>query len=348
MSRLPIIRPMRAWTWDLFCRVIDNWGDVGVCWRLARDLAARGARVRLWIDDASALAWMAPAGTGGVEVGAFDAAAEPGDVVVEAFACDPPPAFVERMAVRTPAPVWINLEYLSAEPWVERVHGLRSPHRSGLTKWFFHPGFTSATGGLLREPGLLAEHAAFDGDAWLAAHGLARRDGERVVTLFCYDNPAVPALLDALAAEPTLLLLTPGHAQRLVSTTPPGLRSAALPHLPQPEFDRLLRASDLNFVRGEDSLVRALWAGRPFVWHIYPQEDGVHADKLDALLARMPAVPGLAEFWRGWNGLGPWAPLPEAGVWAAAMAAFRDGQASRLDLTGALWQFARGKAGPEC
>jgi len=339
---------MRAWTWDLFCRVIDNWGDVGVCWRLARDLASRGARVRLWIDDASALAWMAPAGTDGVEVGAFDAAGEPGDVVVEAFACDPPPAFVERMAARTPAPVWINLEYLSAEPWVERVHGLRSPQRSGLTKWFFHPGFTAATGGLLREPGLLEAHAAFDRDTWLAAHGLARRDGERVVTLFCYDNPAVPALLEALAAEPTLLLLTPGHAQRLVTATPPGVRAAALPHLPQPEFDRLLRASDLNFVRGEDSLVRAIWAGRPFVWHIYPQHDGVHADKLEALLARMPPVPGLADLWRGWNGLGPWSPLPEAGAWAAAMAEFRDGQASRLDLTGALWQFAQGKAGPEC
>jgi hypothetical protein len=21
--------------WDIFCRVIDNFGDIGVCWRLA-------------------------------------------------------------------------------------------------------------------------------------------------------------------------------------------------------------------------------------------------------------------------------------------------------------------------
>ena len=74
--------------WDVFCRVIDNLGDVGVCWRLARDLAARGDTVRLWIDDASALAWMAPGGATGVEVGAFDAAGDPGEVVVEAFGCD--------------------------------------------------------------------------------------------------------------------------------------------------------------------------------------------------------------------------------------------------------------------
>ena len=62
--------------WDLFCRVVDNFGDVGVCWRLACELARRGDAVRLWIDDASALAWMAPDGMAGVEVGAFDAAAE--------------------------------------------------------------------------------------------------------------------------------------------------------------------------------------------------------------------------------------------------------------------------------
>ena len=46
--------------WDIFCRVIDNHGDLGVCVRLARQLAARGVSVRLWVDDASALAWMAP------------------------------------------------------------------------------------------------------------------------------------------------------------------------------------------------------------------------------------------------------------------------------------------------
>ena len=145
-------RPDAPLTWDLFCRVIDNYGDIGVCWRLAADLAARGEAVRLWADDASALQWMAPDGASGVTVGAFDAAGTPGDVVVEAFGCDPPPGFVARMAERPGAPpVWINLEYLSAEAWVERSHGLPSPQANRLTKWFYFPGFTPATGGLLRE-----------------------------------------------------------------------------------------------------------------------------------------------------------------------------------------------------
>src|SRR5688572_29546076 len=106
--------------WDVFCRVIDNFGDIGVCWRLAADLAGRGESVRLWVDDAAALRWMAPGGAHGVDLVAWTddtPALEPGDVVVEAFGCDPHPAFVARMAVRQPAPVWINLEYLSAEDY---------------------------------------------------------------------------------------------------------------------------------------------------------------------------------------------------------------------------------------
>ena len=134
--------------WDIFCRVIDNHGDLGVCWRLCGDLAARGVHVRLWVDDASALAWMAPEGHAGVELRAWPAAAElqgvtPGEVVVEAFGCELPTGFVARMAQLASSPRWINLEYLSAEDYVERSHGLPSPQFSGpgrgLIKHFFYP-----------------------------------------------------------------------------------------------------------------------------------------------------------------------------------------------------------------
>ncbi len=339
--------------WDLFCRVVDNFGDVGVCWRLARDLAGRGEDVRLWIDDASALAWMAPGGAAGVLVGAFDAAAEPGDVVIEAFGCDPPPAFVAAMVATAEktarAPVWINLEYLSAEGYVERSHGLRSPQRNGLTKWFYYPGFTAGTGGLLREPGLPAERAAFDRAGFLATLGIAPRPGERLVSLFCYDNPAIPALLDSLAAAPTLLLLTPGPAQRQVTATPAGVRTAALPWLSQPGYDRLLWSCDLNFVRGEDSLVRALWAGAPFVWQIYPQHDGAHGAKLQALLDLLPPVPGLAATWRAWNALQPgWPGLPDAQVWQRACRDASLRLAAQADLTNQLLAFTQEKQAPSC
>ncbi len=335
---------MPALLWDIYCRVIDNLGDAGVCWRLAAGLAARGQRVRLVIDDAAPLAFMAPEGAPGVDVLPWPGPATAGDVVVEAFGCDPPPATVAAMAQRTAPPVWINLEYLSAEPYVERSHGLPSPQGQGpgrgLTKWFFYPGFTRRTGGLLREPGLATARAAFDRHPWLQALGAAPRPGERVVTLFCYANTALPALLQDLATQPTLLLLTPGLAQQQVPAAPPGLRLHRLPWLTQTDFDHLLWSADLNFVRGEDSLVRALWAGAPFVWQAYPQHDGAHAAKLEALLATAQLPPAAAAVWRAWNGLrADWPGLPPP--WTTEAQAWHQHMEKQPDLVSQLLDFVQ-------
>ena len=339
--------------WDLFCRVIDNHGDVGVCWRLACDLAARGEAVRLWLDDASALRWMAPDGAAGVELVAWHAPAPalaPQDVVVEAFGCDPPDAFVNAMAARDKPPVWVNLEYLSAEAYVERSHGLASPQLHGaglgLNKWFFYPGFTPNTGGLLREVDLMARQLAFDRDRWLATQGIERRPGERVVSVFCYTGAPLRELVQALADAPTLLLLTPCAAQEGLrgQALPHALRSAELPWLAQTDYDHLLWSTDLNIVRGEDSLVRAAWSGAPFIWHLYPQHDAAHGAKLEAFAASFGAsrVPGLAELWRIWNGLQRGAiTLPDVPAWQAATRAWRAQLWRQPDLTHQLLAFVR-------
>jgi len=347
--------------WDLFCRVVDNFGDIGVCWRAAADLASRGKRVRLWVDDPGALAWMAPQGRPGVEVITWDASAtdgaEPGDVVIEAFGCHLPDGFVSRMAQAARAPVWINLEYLSAEPYVERSHRLPSPQMSGpgagLVKWFFYPGFTRATGGLLREHDLLGRQMRFDPARWLAGHGISRGPGERIVSLFCYDNLALDGLLDELARAPTMLLATTGLASSQVdrllgpSMRRGGLRAIVMPRLTQPDYDHLLWASDLNFVRGEDSVVRAQWAAKPFVWHIYPQDDGAHAAKLAAFenLFLRGAEPALGQAVRSlqaaWNGLAPGPlELPPLPGWEEHCESWRDDLLAQPDLVGQLFDFA--------
>lgn len=335
--------------WDIFCRVVDNFGDAGVCWRLARGLAAHGQRVRLVIDDPAPLRWMAPQGTAGVQVLPWPGPARPGDVVIEAFGCDPPEAFVAAMAASQRPPVWINLEYLSAESYVERSHGLPSPQRNGLTKWFFYPGFTARTGGLLQGRCLPPD---FEPKAWLAARGLAPRPGERVASLFCYENPALPALLHSLAAAPILLLLTPGpaQAQAQANDAPPGVRLAALPWLDQDGYDALLAACDINFVRGEDSLVRAIWAGAPMVWQAYPQHDGAHFAKLQAMLAQWDAPAEVAALWRAWNGWPDqaWPAWPATAPWAAAQQAWRARLLAQADLVTQLMGFASGKARSGC
>jgi uncharacterized repeat protein (TIGR03837 family) len=343
MARMPHLQ------WDVFCRVVDNFGDIGVCWRLAADLAARGERVRLWVDDARALAWMAPDGATGVELQAWPQAEDDtrpiGDVVIEAFGCELPPAVLVRIAEAPRKPVWINLDYLSAEAYVERSHRLRSPQMHGpargFSKWFFYPGFTTATGGLLREPGLMAQRESFDRSAWLAAHHIAPRPGEQLASLFCYRVPSAEALISCLdhAGHERTLLLVPGTAPP-PPELPSSVRVQSLPYLTQPEFDRLLWACDLNFVRGEDSLVRAIWAGRPFIWQIYPQHDGVHELKLQAFLDRFGATPDIRAAWRAWNGFQA-APTtgPDRLSWQAQCLIWRNALLAQADLATQLLSF---------
>ena len=357
--------------WDIFCTVIDNHGDLGVCWRLARQLRDAGEQVRLWVDDASALAWMAPelaqGPAPGIEVRAWAQACDartlatlaPAAVWIEAFGCELPEAFVAHgVATRAQPPLWINLEYLSAEDWVPRMHGLPSPvmggPAKGWTKRFVYPGFTPDTGGLLREGDLSARQQAFDRPAWRAQRGPDRPlnpdHEQRWISLFCYEPAGLPQLLAQLAGSPgDLLLVTPGRPLAAVQQALKGLAQPphwrALPYCAQDEFDALLWACDLNFVRGEDSLVRALWAGQPFVWHIYPQDDHAHHAKLEAFLDWLQAPGSLRQFHRVWNGIeaGPLPTLdaPTLADWAACVQAARARALAQPDLCTQLLVQAR-------
>jgi uncharacterized repeat protein (TIGR03837 family) len=357
------LAPMQSRRWDIFCKVIDNHGDLGVCWRLACQLAARGESARLWVDDASALRWMAPEGRDGVQVvdwldpaAVQAAAAAPApDVLVEGFGCDPAPELIARFAEDT-ARAWINLEYLSAEPYVERLHGLPSPvfkgPGAGLTKRFFYPGFTPATGGLLREPDLMARREAFDRSAWLAARQIPWTGNERLVSLFCYEPPALAALLARLAEgpEPTSLLVTAGRAAQAVRTSLAGggedssahgaLSISYLPYLTQADFDHLLWSCDLNFVRGRRLMGSRALGRRPVrLADLSPgrRRPPRQARRLARLAAGAP--PSLRLFHHAWNGFGDAAlPAPEtAGPWRETV---RDARARLLAQDDLVTQLA--------
>jgi uncharacterized repeat protein (TIGR03837 family) len=350
--------------WDIFCRVVDNYGDIGVCWRLAVQLAGRGQEVRLWVDDRSALQWMAPDGCAGVVILAtLDPGAdyEPADVVIEAFGVALA-ASVEGAITRAGAGgrrrvVWINLEYLSAQDYAARSHGLASPvlggTAAGVHKWFFFPGFTRETGGLLREPELAQRQARFDRGGWLTRQGIAVGD-ECVISLFCYEPAVLGPWLQSLADQtrPIRLLVTDGRAKAAVQSVVAGLPKVwngranikihYLPALQQTDFDHLLWSADVNFVRGEDSLVRALWAGVPFVWQLYPQADQAHHAKLmaflDVLDNNVPA--NLRSFFLWWNGViaGP-APAADIAAWRPWFAAARQRLQGQTDLVTRLLRF---------
>ena len=332
----------------LFCRVVDNFGDIGVSWRLARQLHVEHAfEVTLWVDHLPSFAricaeldpQLARQSMGGIEVRHWiddferAEAVEAGDVVIEAFGCALPPAYLRAMAARPVKPVWINLEYLSAEAWVEGCHAMQSVHPSlPLVKYFFFPGFTAQTGGLLMESDLPAARAAFAADpgaatAFLDSLGCRMAQDAQRISLFCYPHAPVAALFHLLEADarPTFCMVPEGVASDAVSAflgqgaatgacaTRGSLSVRVMPFLDQPDYDRLLWSCDLNFVRGEDSVVRAQWAERPFIWQIYPQEEAAHLVKLRAFLARMqagmPAQSGktLHDTFLAWNGAGQFA-----------------------------------------
>jgi len=339
--------------WDIFCRVVDNFGDAGVCWRLARQLAREHAiGPTLWLDDPAVLSRIAPGvdpraplqRVDGVTVRRWTdplAPYEPAEVVIEAFGCGLPEDYARAIAARPVPPRWIVLEYLSAEAWVERTHGLPSPHpRLGIARQFWFPGFSEATGGLLRERGLLAARDAFRDDSaagaaiWPAL-GMDPPPAENLrILLFCYPNPALPELLDAWAdGESGVTCIVPdgvaaGALDRWAGGNVPHrghplvrgrLALHSVPFVEQDAFDRLLWSCDVNFVRGEDSFVRAQWAARPFVWHIYPQAERAHWVKLEAFLdTQLEGVEAAAaraqrRFWGAWNGDSRCGPL--AGAW---------------------------------
>ncbi len=305
---------------DIFCSVIDNFGDIGICWRLARQLVAEHQlEVTLWVDDLRSFARICPEvqpelvaqHIAGVWVRLWSTPLpqlnpdEYPQLVIEALACTIPRPYLDLLAQHQPQALWLNLEYLSAEDWVYGCHGLASPQQGlALHKYFFFPGFSTKTGALLRERDLVEKLDAFaeNPDAqqqFWAKLGLSHvTDFDNKVSLFAYGQASIASWLEQLvsATTSTVLLVPEGVLANQLKTLWPELATAAfaqrgklridiLPFMPQPQYDYLLAACDINFVRGEDSVIRAHWAGKTFIWQIYRQQEQAHQVKLEAFLA---------------------------------------------------------------
>ena len=358
---------MRA---DVFCRVIDHFGDIGVAWRLVRQLQREHDwHIRLWVDDLKSfqrlepsIALVAKQHLNGIEIINWTQATDfkPRPVVIATFSCDLPEPYLENLDTRLSqmnpliaasydsateqnlsfhSSLWINLEYLSAENWVEGCHQLPSFRSDGRTSHFFFPGFTKQTGGLLRESNLIAQRDTWQADLAaqraflinlglsegaitalfpnarsrhddssietenLLANAISRMHPARLVNLFCYDNAPVATLIDVLGADPrkTVLLIPEGIHPKYQSGQYGQLFLERVPFLPQTEYDKILWTADLNFVRGEDSIVRGLWAGKPFIWQIYPQTENTHLEKLQAWLVRSCLPQDICTLIHNWN-----------------------------------------------
>ena len=280
---------------DLFCKVIDNFGDAGVCYRLARSMAVdRGWRVRLFIDLPDVLSKIVPDPHQGVEIICWDddlAYSGCSDLVIEAFACTLPDAALMAMKARAVPPVWVDLEYLTAEDWALSCHAIPSTHPStGLKKTLFFPGFDERSGGVIRETDLISRRNSFQNDvlmqnSWRMSHNLPQFDANFIdLSLFSYKTAPIDGLFDGLSRLnwPVRVFL-PSETGFGVGRHG-SLELHRIPFLPQYDYDYLLWTCSLNFVRGEDSFVRAQLAGRPFIWNIYVQDEDQHLVKLEAFM----------------------------------------------------------------
>jgi uncharacterized repeat protein (TIGR03837 family) len=292
--------------WDIFCQIVDNYGDAGVCWRLARSLTSlHGQDVRIFCDDLPTLNLLAsgvdPEIKRLIDIQPWEAShnnsrhpVEAPDVVIEAFGCDLPERYLAGLLIAPKKPLIINLEYLSAEPWILDFHRKASPQAHGIPKYFFFPGFQANAGGILIDPipKALAEQSS---PKTLEAIWKRLRPDAKRISVFCYPGAPLLKWLEDLAAlgEDFDIVLTHGQLEQLqlssghptkVLALPDSIQLISIPFVSQDEYDWVLTQCDFNIVRGEDSFVRAQLAGKPFIWHIYPQVDRAHEIKLAAFL----------------------------------------------------------------
>ena len=371
--------------WDIFCQIVDNYGDAGVCWRLARALSRLSSssvnnvecddsRIRLFCDDLNVLNVIAHGdavrhgASLGIEVLPWSGAESPavlasvGDVVIEAFACHLPTPYVEAMVQKTSQkassrqPIWINLEYLTAEVWADEMHLMSSPQNNGLNKYFYFPGFTPKTGGVLLGDWYevtSSKETAPPNSLSLVLQSC--RPASKKISVFNYKQAPLDAWLDsvnqtALAHGDMVDVFlcadqnVPTETQQAFSLADSAVKLIQLPFIPQEDYDYLLSVCDINLVRGEDSFVRAQWAGKPFIWDIYPQSDLAHEVKLNAFLERYFEASsaelrstGLAAM--KWGPASDW--WPHLNAWTSHSEAWRHKLASLGHLEGKILDFVK-------
>ena len=303
---------------DIFCEIIDNFGDIGVVYRISKELKKIFQNVRIRIvlnrlEEFKAINKKVK-DTDYQEIDGLICVTEKyvkenietfgvSDVFIEAFGCNVPEEYVKQ--AKENSKLWINLEYLSGEKWIEDFHLCESLIDSKtLKKIFFMPGFSEKSGGVIIDSGFLER----------MKYGKENRDevfkkyfkdfdlkDKFIGTVFSYEKN-FESLLETLKnyEKETVLLLMGEKTQKSFSeilkknlTEDYGnivkygkITMIYSDFFSQEEYEEIISASDFNFTRGEDSFVRGIILGKPFMWHIYLQEEKAHMDKIKAFTER--------------------------------------------------------------
>lgn len=314
---------MELKTLDIFCEIIDNYGDIGVVYRTAKELQKifPKSKIRAFLNRLdefkkinSQVLDLPSQNIDGIEYITFDYLRDNANelltaqVIIEAFGCQIPEEYME--IAYDNSELLINLEYLSAEDWIEDFHLQSSPlGRGKLKKVFFMPGFTEKSGGVIADSNYLEriqrilENKEFYEKKYLS--DIEDRENKIVGTLFSYEKNFTPLLEDLKKLDKDVVILAMGEKTQdslrkiLKNFSIEDFRNSLkygkieirfLNFLNQEEYEELINIVDFNFVRGEDSFIRAVLTGKPYMWHIYCQEEYAHMDKIEGFLDKYRRV----------------------------------------------------------
>lgn len=314
---------MELKTLDIFCEIIDNYGDIGVVYRTAKELQKifPESKIRVFLNRLdefkkinSQVIDLPSQNIDGIEYITFDYLRDNANklltaqVIIEAFGCQIPKEYME--IAYDNSELLINLEYLSAEDWIEDFHLQSSPlGRGKLKKVFFMPGFTEKSGGVIADSNYLEriqrvlENKEFYEKKYLS--DIEDRENKIIGTLFSYEKNFTPLLEDLKKLDKDVVILAMGEKTQdslrkiLKNFSIEDFRNSLkygkieirfLNFLNQEEYEELINIVDFNFVRGEDSFIRAVLTGKPYMWHIYCQEEYAHMDKIEGFLDKYKKV----------------------------------------------------------
>lgn len=314
---------MELKTLDIFCEIIDNYGDIGVVYRTAKELQKifPESKIRVFLNRLdefkkinSQVLDLPSQNIDGIEYITFDYLRDNANelltaqVIIEAFGCQIPEEYME--IAYDNSELLINLEYLSAEDWIEDFHLQSSPlGRGKLKKVFFMPGFTEKSGGVIADSNYLEriqrvlENKEFYEKKYLS--DIEDRENKIIGTLFSYEKNFTPLLEDLKKLDKDVVILAMGEKTQdslrkiLKNFSIEDFRNSLkygkieirfLNFLNQEEYEELINIVDFNFVRGEDSFIRAVLTGKPYMWHIYCQEEYAHMDKIEGFLDKYRRV----------------------------------------------------------
>lgn len=286
---------MKIKTIDIFCEVIDNYGDVGVAYRLVREFKRfePQKKIRLIIDrlDEINLIRKNEDKIEIIEYSSIDDKIEAAELIVECFGCNIPKIYMEKAYYNSK--ILINLEYFSSEDWIEDFHLQESILGKGsLRKFFFMPGISLKSGGLLIDKDFIERKNKVqqNRDFYLKKYKLSG-NYDLIGSIFSYekDFSKLVSYLEKTGKNVLLLIMSEKTQKSFIKYFDnkhkyDKINFVKLPFYPYDEYEEILSLCDFNFVRGEDSFARALLLGKPFLWHIYPQTENTHLIKLNSFL----------------------------------------------------------------